>query len=219
MKNKIKVHLADDHQIIIDGLKAVLELENDIEVVGNSDNGEEVIEWFHSNQADVLLLDMNMPKLAGIDVLKEFKKSNTMPRVIMLSSHDDVKSIKDVLGMGVKGFVPKVSTGEHIVKAIKAVHDGGQYFTEDIKDKMIGAFTGEAQPEQNKFEETLVSSLTKRELEILKLIAQEHTTKEIAEKLFLSPSTIETHRKNLIKKVHAKGSIELALFAVKNDIV
>ena len=107
LDNKITVHIADDHQILIDGVMAVLELERDIEVVGYSLNGNQVLDWFHEHSSDVLVLDINMPELDGIEVLKQFASFEDVPHVVILSSYDDIKLVKEVLGMGAKGFVPK----------------------------------------------------------------------------------------------------------------
>jgi DNA-binding NarL/FixJ family response regulator len=137
MERKITVHIADDHQILIDGVKAVLKIEPNIEVIGFSLNGMEVVSWFQENEADVLILDINMPELDGIEVLKRLKDFKKRPEIIVLSSYDDVKLVKEVLQMGAKGFVPKKSAGEHIVNAVNKVAEGNQYFTDDVKEKMM----------------------------------------------------------------------------------
>ncbi len=217
--DKITVHIADDHQILIDGVIAVLGLEEDIEVVGYSLNGLEVLDWFHEHSADVLVLDINMPKLDGIEVLKRFQKYDDVPQVVILSSYDDIKLIKEVLGMGALGFVPKKSAGEHIVQAIRNVSKGQQYFSEEVKEKMMKTLMGKPMHDKTSPEGMLMNSLTRREYQILKLIAQQYTTKEIAEELHVSDSTVETHRKNLIKKVNVKNSVGLAIFAMKNEII
>lgn len=217
--DKITVHIADDHQILIDGVIAVLGLEKDIEVVGYSLNGQEVLDWFHEHSADVLVLDINMPKIDGIEVLKKFQTFEDVPNIVILSSYDDVKLIKEVLGMGAKGFVPKKSAGEHIVQAIRNVSKGQQYFSEEVKEKMMKTLMGKPIQDKTSQEGLLMNSLTRREYQILKLIAQQYTTKEIAEELHVSDSTIETHRKNLIKKVNVKNSVGLAIFAMKNEII
>ena len=217
--NTITIHIADDHQIIIDGLTAILDFQANIEVVGYSLNGNQVLDWFQNNTADVLLLDINMPDITGIEVIERFKKYPKVPKIIVLSSYDNIKLIKDLLKLGVNSFVPKKSAGEHIVQAINKVSDGGQYFTEDVKEKMMKSMTGQAIHEGENSEGMLINSLTRREYQILKLISLEHTTKEICEKLFISTSTVETHRKNLIKKLKTKNSVGLALFALKNDIL
>lgn len=219
MDKKIQVHIADDHQILIDGVKAVLNLEPDIEVIGFSLNGTQVIDWFGKNKADVLVLDINMPELDGIEVLKKLKKNKNRPEVIVLSSYDDIKLVKEVLQMGAKGFVPKKSAGEHIVSAIKKVAVGQQYFTDDIKEKMMQTLLNGQSKDEGSQDGVLISSLTKREVQVLKLVAQQYSTREIANELHISESTVETHRKNLMRKVKVKNSVGLAIFALKNEVI
>ena len=219
MEDKITVHIADDHQILIDGVKAVLNLEPKIEVTGFSLNGNEVVEWFKENQADVLVLDINMPEMDGIQVLKKLKGQKNKPEIIVLSSYDDVKLVKEVLQMGAKGFVPKKSAGEHIVNAVYKVAEGNQYFTDDVKERMMQTLlTGQVKNEGSQ-DGVLISSLTKREVQVLKLVAQQYSTKEIGDELHISESTVETHRKNLMKKVKVKNSVGLAIFALKNEVI
>ncbi len=219
MDEKIRVHIADDHQILIDGVKAVLNLEPNIEVNGFSLNGVQVIEWFQNNSADVLILDINMPEMDGIDVLKNLKKNQVSCQVIVLSSYDDIKLVKEVLQMGAQGFVPKKSAGEHIVTAVYRVADGQQYFTDDVKEKMMQTLINGQSKDDGSQDGVLISSLTKREVQVLKLVAQQYSTREIANELHISESTVETHRKNLMKKVKVKNSVGLAIFALKNEVI
>ena len=219
MEKMITVHIADDHQILIDGVKAVLDLEPKIEVTGFSLNGLQVVEWFKENQADVLVLDINMPELDGIQVLKSLKGEKNRPEIIVLSSYDDVKLVKEVLQMGAKGFVPKKSAGEHIVNAVYKVAEGNQYFTDDIKEKMMQTLLSGQVKNEGSQDGVLISSLTKREVQVLKLVAQQYSTKEIGDELHISESTVETHRKNLMKKVKVKNSVGLAIFALKNEVI
>ena len=220
MSKTITVHIADDHQILIDGIKAVLNLESSIEVIGFSLNGAQVVDWFKDHFADILILDINMPELDGIGVLKALKKSKKKrPEIIVLSSYDDIKLVKEVLQMGAKGFVPKKSAGEHIVNAVYKVANGNQYFTDDVKEKMMQTLLNGQPKNEGSQDGVLISSLTKRELEVLKLVAQQYSTREIAQKLIISESTVETHRKNLMKKVKVKNSVGLAIFALKNEVI
>ena len=163
MKKKITVHIVDDHEIIIDGLTAILESENDIKVVGHSLNGKEVINWFQDHSADVLVLDINMPEVGGLEVLKHFEKRKNAPHLIVLSSYDDSKLIRDILKLGAKGFVPKKSAGEHIVKAIFNVAKGKQYFSEEVQEKLMNSLMGNTADIEKNPEDPLLSSLTKRE--------------------------------------------------------
>ena len=219
MKDKIRVHIADDHQILIDGIIAVLNFEENIEVVGFSLNGIQVMDWFKKNDADILILDINMPQMDGIEVLNNLHKIKKKPKVIVLSSYDDVKLVKEVLQIGAQGFVPKKSAGEHIVNAVKKVANDEQYFTEDIKEKMMQTLLNRPVKDSVSQDGVLISSLTKRELQVLKLVAQQYSTREIAEELHISESTVETHRKNLMKKVKVKNSVGLAIFALKNEVI
>lgn len=212
---KIKVHIADDHKVLIDGIIAVLKTEKEIEVVGCSLNGEQVLQWYEKNTSDVLILDINMPKVDGISVLQEFKKRNFQPNVIILSSYDDVKLVKEVMKIGAKGFLAKKCASEEIIEAIKRVSLGENYFSKDIQNKIVTSFSekGDAKNTQ------LLQLITDREKEVLVLITKELNTREIAESLFISVNTVETHRKNLIKKLEVKNVVGLALFAHKNKLV
>lgn len=212
---KIKVHIADDHKVLIDGIIAVLKTENEIEVVGCSLNGEQVLQWYEKNTSDVLILDINMPKVDGIAVLQEFKKRDFQPNTVILSSYDDVKLVKEVIKIGAKGFLAKKCAGEQIVEAIKTVSSGENYFSKDIQNKIVTSFSENSDTKNAK----LLNLLTDREKEILVLITKELNTREIAESLFISVNTVETHRKNLIKKLEVKNVVGLALFAHKNKLV
>lgn len=210
---KIKIHLIDDHQIVIDGLLAVLKLEEDFEVVGFSLNGENVHERLNNNNADVLIMDINMPDIDGIDVLKDFQKKGIPCKIIILSSYDDIKLIKEVLNLGVNGYLSKKCAGENIAEAIRKVYNNERYFCDAIKDKMLTSFS------ENGTTENSVAQITKRELEILKLVVKEFTTKEISEQLTISVNTIDTHRKNIMKKLNVKNTIGLVKYAIRNDLV
>jgi len=217
-KSSIKVHLADDHEIVIDAIKAVLSSDSTINVVGFSLNGDEIIEWYQKNFADVLVLDINMPIKDGLQFLREMGSMQQKPKVIVLSSYDDVKLIKEVLKLGARGFIPKKMAGQTIIEAVHKVYEGEQYFTPDIKEKMMQSLLGQSVDEKIGQEGILASSLTPRECEILKLIAQEKSTKEIADILFLSENTVDTHRRNLMTKIKVKNAVGLAMFAHKNGL-
>lgn len=219
MKEKIQVHVADDHKILIEGLIAVIKTDTDIEVQGYSLTGKEVIEWAQENTADILILDINMPYYDGIEVLKFLKKKKHNVRVIILSSYDDVKLVEEMLKLGASGFLSKDSAGEHILNAIKAVHDGDQYFSDAIKNNLLKLYTGQKVKAGERPESTIAHSLTDREVEVLKLIAQEHSSPEIADILSISQSTVDTYRKSLLKKTNVKNAVGLAMYAVKNKII
>ncbi|MFY0603178.1 MAG: response regulator transcription factor [Flavobacteriaceae bacterium] len=219
MKEKIQVHVADDHKILIEGIIAVINTDKEIEVEGYSLTGKEVMDWSKNNAADILILDINMPVFDGIDVLKYFQLNKIDQKVIILSSYDDVNLVKQMLHLGAKGFLSKNSAGEHIVKAIKAVAGGEQYFSSDIQNNLFKLYTGQKVAEGERPESTIAHSLTERELEVLRLIAKENSTSEISGILNISTNTVETYRKSLLKKTKVKNAVGLAMYAVKNNII
>jgi DNA-binding NarL/FixJ family response regulator len=219
MKNKISIHIADDHKILIEGIIAVINTDEFIEVEGYSLTGKQVIEWIKSNSADILILDINMPEYDGIEVLKFFKQKKITQKVIILSSYDDVKLVQEMINLGANGFLSKDSAGLHIIEAINAVYHGDQYFSDAIKNNLIKLYTGENITTGKRPESTILNSLTPRELEVLKLITNEHSSLEIAGILNISQSTVDTYRKSLLKKTNVKNSIGLAMYAVKNNII
>jgi DNA-binding NarL/FixJ family response regulator len=221
MKEKIQVHIADDHEILIEGIIAVIKTDKDIEVNGYSLTGKEVIDWFdvEDNKADVLILDITMPDLDGFEVLKHFKRNNIHQKIIVLSSYDDIKIVQEVLNLGCKGYISKNSAGEHVVRAIKAVANGEQYFSSDIQKNLLKSFLGQNVPQGEMPVQHLKESLTERELEVLTLITKQYSSIEIADFLNISVNTVETHRKSLLRKINVKNAVGLAMYAVKNNIV
>ena len=220
MENKIKIHLADDHQVLIDGILAVLKTNSDFEVVGFSLNGEGLVDRVARNKADILIMDINMPEKDGIEVLREMNKAGFTCKVIILSSYDDAKLIKEVIKLGASGYLTKQCAGESIIDAITTVAYGNQYFSDAIKDKIFNIYTGNNNDHNQSLNiEDLISSITARELEILNLISQERSGKYISDLLNISVNTVETHRKNLMKKLNVKSSVGLVIFAVKHNLI
>ncbi len=221
MTHKIKVHIADDHKILIEGIIALVNTDNDIEVLGHSLTGKEVLEWLRSNQnkADILILDINMPVVSGIDVLKAINKEKIEQKVIVLSSYDDVNFVQELLALGADSFLSKTTAGEHIIDAIKAVHSGEQYFSEGIKEELFKLILGQKVEKRDRPDNKETSSLTDREIDVLRLIAEEHNTAEIAEILNLSTYTVETYRKKLLKKTNVKNVVGLAKYALKYGVI
>ena len=218
MKDKIRIHLADDHQVLIDGMRTLLNTVSNFEVVGFSLDGNTLYDDVTNNKANILILDISMPKKDGIAVIKEFAKKGYPCRVIILSSYDDLKIIQEVMKLGVSGYLTKQCAGENIVEAILAVTNGEEYFCNTVREKIFTTATKD-NSKLNKQNSIIDSILTGRELEIIILIALEHSGKEISEKLFISTNTVETHRKNIMKKLKAKNTISLVKFAIKNKLI
>ncbi|WP_339921045.1 response regulator transcription factor [uncultured Flavobacterium sp.] len=218
MKDKIRIHLADDHQVLIDGMRTLLNTVPNFEVIGFSLDGTNLYDEVINNKANILILDISMPKKDGIEVIKEFTKKGYPCKVIILSSYDDLKIIQEVMKLGVSGYLTKQCAGENIVEAIQAVSNGEEYFCNTVREKIFNTAT-KNNSKLNKENSIVDSILTGRELEIIILIALEHSGKEISEKLFISTNTVETHRKNIMKKLKAKNTISLVKFALKNKLI
>jgi len=221
MGKKIYVHVADDHKILIEGIIAVINTDEDIEIRDYSLSGLEVINWFkkRDNKADVLILDITMPILDGFEVLKYFRDHRLNQKVIVLSSYSDIKIIQEVLLLGACGYISKKNAGEHIVKAIKLVASGETYFSDDIQNELLKVILGQKTKKRDTPEDFLFKSLTEREREVLSLVAGQLSTGEIAERMNISPHTVESYRKKLLKKLNVKNSIGLAIYAVKYKLV
>lgn len=221
MRKKIYVHVADDHKILIEGIIAVINTDEDIEIRDFSLTGQEVLDWFskEENNADVLILDITMPVLDGFEVLKYFYDQRINQKVIVLSSYDDVKIVQEVLKLGASGYISKNNAGEHIVKAIKAVAKGEQYFSNDIQEELLKSISGQRVRKGDMPEDFLFESLTEREKEVLRLVTKELSTSEIADKMHISHHTVESYRKKLLKKLNVKNSVGLAMYAVKYKLV
>jgi DNA-binding NarL/FixJ family response regulator len=218
MKNKIRVHLADDHQVLIDGLTNLLHTVSDFEVVGSSLNGMNIYDDVTTNNTGILVLDISMPQKDGIEVLKEFSEKGFPCKVIILSSYDDLKIIKEVMNLGASGYLTKKCAGENIIEAIEAVNKGEEYFCDSVREKIFTTFT-RGNPKLNDRGREDNSILSSRELEIITLISLEYSGKEISELLFISTNTVETHRKNIMKKLKTKNTIGLVKYAIKNNLI
>ncbi len=217
MSYKIKVHIADDHKILIEGVMALINIEDDIEIEGYSLTGKEVVNWANNNTADVLILDINMPEMDGIDVLRVFKQRDVKVKKIILSSLSDPKLVQEMIALGANGFLEKSCASDHIVEAIRSVSKGIQYFNEDIKTRLFNLYVANSKVDNEKEESH--KDLTEREVEVLKLIALEKSSSEIATLLSISVKTVESYRRNLYKKLKVKNVVGLAMYAVRNKIV
>ena len=218
MLKTTRIYLADDHQILIDGIKTLLHTNTAFEVVGFSNNGINLFTEVVENSADILILDINMPGKDGIEVIKEFAKKGFPCKIIVLSSHDDLRIIKEVMKLGSSGYLTKKCAGENIIEAIHSINNGEEYFCEQVREKIFTTVT-KGNPKLNKPELPINFILTERELEIIILIALEFSGKEISEQLFISTNTVETHRKNIMKKLDAKNSISLVKYALKHKLI
>ncbi len=208
---KIRVVLADDHEIVRDGIKFLLESEGNIEVIGQASNGEEALKVVEDLKPDILITDIRMPVMNGLEAISELAKKNTAVKAIVLSMHDDEEYITQSIKAGASGYLLKDSSKHEFVKAIKTVQDGHNYYTGDVSEILVKGFlsanslaNSSAKPrEVNQF------SLTKREKQILSMLYNGMNNKEIAQKLDKSVRTVETHRFHIMKKLNVNNAIEL----------
>jgi len=211
---KVKILLVDDHQIVLDSLSLLLSSLDSIEVVGAFTDGNAAIEYFKKHGADLIVTDMRMPLMNGVEVCSEVRKIDQQSKILMLTMVEDVKQIREAIKIGVNGYVLKMADADELFLAIRTILSGKKYFSNEVivelavgKDESLTTKPG------------TFAKLTLRELEILRLVGQEMSTNEIAEKLFISVPTVETHRRNLMQKIGAKSVVGLVLFAVKHDLL
>lgn len=211
----IKIIVADDHHILLDGLSALLQKQKGIEIVGLFDNGSDVYEALSRLEVDVALLDINMPGINGRDLTLKIKKDFPKVAVIILSMYDDAGHILELIDAGASGYLLKNVTDKELLEAIKAVAEGKTYHSDEVTEKI----TSFVLHTQKKSEDVNEPKLTKREVEILRLIAQEYSNAQIAKTLFISERTVEAHRKNMLRKVQNKTIVGLLMYAKEHNII
>lgn len=206
----IKILIADDHQMFREGMVSLLNNIEGFQILGEASNGQEALDLVSKEDANIILMDYNMPNLTGLEALIKLRKQGDSIKIIMLTMHNKREIIQEVLKAGADGYLLKDSSREQLIEAITEVNNGKSYFVEDVKNSLIDSYRI---PFENK-----VIRLTPREKDILKLIIEELTTHEIAEKLFISSNTVETHRKNLMSKTGSKNGVGLVKFALNNGL-
>lgn len=212
----LKIALADDHVLFRKGFVSLLEMEDDFEVVLEADNGLELTQRIPGIEADIVLMDMEMPEMDGLEATEKLQGTNPGIKVVMVSSHDEDEVILAAVEKGAKGYLLKDADPDDVIEAIRSVHQNGFYFQPQVSSLLL---KGIVQKElfQAKFDPKEI--LTPREKEVLQLIFEEKTTAEIAEALFLSPRTVEGYRKNMLDKVGVRNSVGLILFGLKSGLL
>ncbi len=213
MTKKIRLLIVDDHEIFRNGLKMVLGKLKYVDLVGEASDGTEFISMLQNTNPDIVLLDIEMPGLNGIDAAKTALKMNPKLKIIALTMFGDDAYIQSMLDAGAKGFLMKNINKETLDKAILTVNNGGNYYSEELFEFFTRQFTKEKEPEQNEL------YLTRREKEILQLLCEGLSNKEIADALFVSERTVLGHKTNLLAKTNTKNSISLMAYAIKNKLV
>jgi len=222
MNNKpnINIALVDDHKILLDGIEALLSTNDNLNIVTKAESGADLLSKTDLAELDLIVMDINMKDKDGIEVYKELIDLGYTGKCIFLSSYDDLKLVNEATNLGATGYVTKGSATEYLEEAITVINNGDVYYSPDIKDKIFRAFSKTSKKgSTDNNEQSLMRLITKRELDVLKLIAQEYTSDEISKKLFIAKCTVDTHRKNLIQKLHVKNSVGLGLFAERHGLI
>jgi DNA-binding NarL/FixJ family response regulator len=212
----ITILLADDHAVVRDGLRLLLEAQMDLRVVAQAENGREAVQLAAQFDPDVAILDIAMPELNGLEAARQILEAGTTTQVIILSMHSSPEHIFEALEMGVRGYLLKASAGAQVVEAVRAVHTGRRYLDKDILDMVIDRSL--ERPQSTADVKGPLARLTPREREVLQLVVEGKTSAEIAQLLHLSPKTIETYRGTLMKKLEINDLPALVKFAIKQGL-
>lgn len=212
-KTKFTVYIIDDHQIMIDGIKALLNNNKQFQVAGQNTSPLKAIEELKENAPDILITDINMKEMSGIELAKKIREVYPELKILALSMHGDRETISDMLEVGISGYVLKNTGMEELTNALTRIANGQLFFSDEVTTELMKA-ASEPKPVAKD-----VISLTAREVEIVKLIAQEMSNAQIGEKLFISERTVETHRKNIFRKTNTKSVAGLIKLAIENKII
>jgi DNA-binding NarL/FixJ family response regulator len=209
---KIKILIIDDHQIIIDGIQVLIEDTNHLHVVGSCNTGEDGLNFLESNEVDLVLLDINLPDINGFNICKKIKSSKMECKVMALTMFGETGYISKMIKSGVDGYLLKNTGKQELLLAIENVMKGNKYFSAEVQKNL---FTQTPKSVNN----SLIQKLSRREKEILSLIVEELTTDEIATNLFISPTTVISHRKSLLRKLNAKNTAGLVKAAFEYQLL
>lgn len=214
MKNDaIKIIIADDHDLIRQGLKRIIDFEEDLSLIAEAENGEKALKMIIDYKPDVVLLDFNMPYMTGIEVLKKLKETENTSKVILLTIEQDKKTVHEAIEIGADGYVLKDSSGTEIVNAIRTVYEGEKYIDKSLVSLL---FSGIKRTEKTKH--SILDNLSKREVEVLLKISKGLNNKKIGEQLYLSEKTVKNYATNLFRKINVNDRVQATILAIENNI-
>ena len=214
----IRVLVVDDHQLMIDGLRSILQDEHDVASVDGANSASEALSFLEKNQTDVVLADINMPERSGIDLTRDIKEHYPHIQILALTMHEDISMISKMVEAGASGYILKRTNMNEVLEAIRVVANNGKYLGRDVQEVMMNSLASVEKTNQDEADEG-PAPLTTREKEILNLIAKEFSNIEIADKLFISERTVETHRRNIFTKTKTKSIVGLIKYAIKEGLV
>jgi len=215
--DKIRVLIVDDHQLMIEGLKSLLEDEESISFVAGATSIKETLDFLKNNQIDVILMDIHMPDSSGIEITKKVRELFPNIKVIALTMHEDISIISRMIKAGASGYVLKRTNMHEVIDALKIVHQNGKYLSSSVQNVIMDNLMNPDELMDSKEENKPI--LSARELEVLKLIAREFNNEQIGEKLFISERTVEAHRRNIFIKTKTKSIVGLMKYAIAEGLV
>lgn len=208
-KDKISVVIVDDHPIVIEGLRSLLEKSNMLHVPACFTHGRDLLDFLENNPVDIILLDISLPDISGVELCQLIKKSYPQTSILAISNHSERSLIMQMIQNGASGYLLKNSTSEEVLRSIFNVLDGNLILTQSVKSILDkGRYSGAGEPR-----------LTKREKEVLRMVAEGLTTTAIAEKLFISPLTVETHRRNMMQKFNVNNTVSMLKLAMDMGLI
>lgn len=209
VNKQMRIFLTDDHAVLIGGLQKIIETEHDLEVVGTAGDVQSTMDKLTQTKVDLLITDYNLPDEDGLTLVRKVKRKYPDIKILVLSMHDEAHLVKEILKEGVDGYLIKKDSHNELINAIYSIKGGKTYLSSDVNSILIKGLNGEGEQKL----------LTDREREILKLISREFTNKQIAEELFISERTVETHRKNIFRKTGTNNLVGLIKYAYANNLI
>ncbi|MCF8230691.1 MAG: response regulator transcription factor [Bacteroidales bacterium] len=213
----IKVIIVDDHRIVIDGLKSILEEDDNLSISGEAESGEEALRVLRKKQPDVMLVDLHMPGMSGIELTRKINEKYSGINILMLTMNDEGTLINQSIEAGASGYILKNSNTDELIDAIHTVAKGKKYLSSKAQEVVMNSIF--KHQDAIREVEPAAASLTQRESEILSLIAKEYSNEQIAEELFISERTVETHRKNIFTKTKTKTVVGLIKYAFQHGLI
>jgi two-component system nitrate/nitrite response regulator NarL len=213
-----KILIVDDHEVVRDGLRNILTSLDNISIAGEAGNGEDAVKMYSSLKPDLVIMDISMPGMNGIEATRVIKEKDPDARILILTMHDNQEYLNQIIRSGAKGFILKNTDKEELLDAVKTVAGGDNFFSKDISKLIIDNYIRTAK-ETEKSDAYKEVPLTKREIEILKLIASGYSNQEIANILYISYNTVDTHRKNIMHKLSIKNTAGLVRYAIEKGLI
>jgi DNA-binding NarL/FixJ family response regulator len=212
-----RILIVDDHQVLIDGIKSLLRKEKQIEFTSQANSAESALRYLeeHSGEIDLVLTDISMPGMSGLELTRIIKEKYPHIKILVLSMYNEPSVVEDILATDAEGYILKNVGKEELAEAIQKIHDGGSYYSSEV----IASLLKKNKEGSKKQKRNINEMLTNREIEIVKLICEEMTTAEIAEKLFISPRTVDTHRKHILEKTSSRSVVSLIKLAYESSLI